>query len=268
MERDVPEPTVAARRLKHHRRAFVAAGVAIGPFPVRPDGALVQDRIPDAEPKPILKQPGLTARIDDDPRAHIAPPSAVDLNGDADGPLAVEKHIDDAHAFVHDDAVLARVLEHHLIELAARDLPRLRALVRFVVPEIEWRRQPAARVDELHAVLLDEMAALHLRQHVQPLQHPVRLGNQRLADMKAREALALEQLDANALLREQRRHRRPRRAAADHDDVRHFSLRVGPDIFYRAGARPRRCCAAHSRLATAQDCHALTRSRRKPLARI
>ena len=108
------------------------------------------------------------------------------------------------HAFVRVHAVLARVVEHHLVELAADDLPGLRALVRLVVPEVERRRQLAARIDELDAVLLDEVAPLHLRQHVEPLEHPVGLRNQRLADVKARELLALEEPDSDAPLREQR----------------------------------------------------------------
>ena len=115
---------------------------------------------------------------------------------DADRALALEEHLQHAHALVHLDAVLARVVEHHLVELAAHDLPGLRALVRLVVPEVERRRQLAARVDELHAVLLDEVALLHLVQHAEPLEHPVGLGDQRLADVEAREALALEERDA------------------------------------------------------------------------
>ena len=55
----------------------------------------------------------------------------------------VEQHLDDVHAVVGVDAVLARVVEHHLVELAAHDLPGLRALVRLVVPEVERRRQLA-----------------------------------------------------------------------------------------------------------------------------
>jgi hypothetical protein len=122
-------------------------------------------------------------------------------------------------ALVCVDAVLARVVQHHPVELAADDLPRLRALVRLVVPEVERRREFAARVHELHAVLLDEVASLHLRQHVQPLQHPVGFRNQRFADVKTRKALALEQPDANAVLREDRGNGRSRRTATDDDDI-------------------------------------------------
>ena len=156
---------------------------------------LFSTRIPDAQPQPVQDQAVLAAGVDDDLGARtsrIVPSSR--LIRDADGAVALEQHVEHARAFVDVDAVLARVVEHHLVELAAHHLPGLRALVRLVVPEVERRRQLAVRVDELHAVLLDEVALLHLRQHVEPLQHPVGLGNQRLADVKARKLLALEQL--------------------------------------------------------------------------
>ena len=54
---------------------------------------------------------------------------------DADGPVAFEQHFQHADAFVDLDAVLAGVVEHHLVELAPHDLPGLRALVRLVVDE-------------------------------------------------------------------------------------------------------------------------------------
>jgi hypothetical protein len=133
--------------------------------------------------------------------------------------VAFEEHVHDMHAVERLDAVLARVVEQHLVELAAHDLPRLRTLVRLVVPEIERRRQFAGRVDELHAVLLDEVALLHLRQHVQPLQDPVGFRNQRLADVKPRKLLALEQPDAQPMLREDGGRRGSSRTAADDNYV-------------------------------------------------
>ena len=133
--------------------------------------------------------------------------------------IALEQHVDDMNAVEGLDAVLARVVEHHLVELAAHHLPGLRTLVRLVVPEVERRRQLAVGVDELDAVLLDEVAALHLRQHVQPLEDPVGLGDERLADVEARKRLALEQPDLEAVLRQQGRGSRPSRATANHNDV-------------------------------------------------
>ena len=193
VQRDVPEPALSIRRLQHHRRALVAAGVAVGAFPVGPDRALVEDGIPEAQLEAVLQQRRLAAGVDDDLGVHVAARAVGVLDAHADRALAFEEHLEHVHAFVRVDAVLAGVVEHHLVELAAHDLPRLRALVRLVVPEVERRRQLAAGVDELHAVLLDEVAALHLLEHAEPLQHPVGFGNQRLADVEARKSLALEQ---------------------------------------------------------------------------
>ncbi len=100
--------------------------------------------------------------------------AVLGLDAHADGPVALEQHVEHAHALVRLHAVLAGVVEHHLVELAAHHLPGLRALVRLVVPEVERRRQLAAGVDELHAVLLDEVALLHLVEHVEPLRAPSR----------------------------------------------------------------------------------------------
>src|SRR5262249_54543400 len=72
---------------------------------------------------------------------------------------------------------------------------------------------------ELDAVLLDEGTGLHLVEHLEPLEHPVGLRNERLTDVEARKTLTLEQLDSIALLGEQGRNRAARRPAADHDDV-------------------------------------------------
>ena len=62
----------------------------------------------------------------------------------ADGPLAVEQHVEHARPFVDLDAVLAGVVQHHLVELAAEHLPGLRAFVRLVVVEVKRLGQLAA----------------------------------------------------------------------------------------------------------------------------
>ena len=117
------------------------------------------------------------------------PASVCDAH--ADGPVAFEEHLQHAAGLNDLDALLAGVVEHHRVELAADHLPGLRAFVRLVVVEVERRRLLPGRVDELHAVFLDEGAGLHLVEHVQTLEHPIGFGNQRLADVEAREFLAL-----------------------------------------------------------------------------
>ena len=67
------------------------------------------------------------------------------LDAHADGPVAVEQHFQHAGRLVDLDALLAGVVEHHRVELAADHLPGLRALVRLVVVEVERGRQLAGR---------------------------------------------------------------------------------------------------------------------------
>ncbi len=150
----------------------------------------------------FCSSPTLPAGVDDDASANVA--LAVSrLNRDADRALAFEQDLEHSRTFVHVHAVLARVVEHHLVEFAAHDLPGLRALVRLVVPEVERRRQLAGRVDELDAVFLDEVAVLHFGQHVQPPQHPIGFGDQRFADVETGEVLAFEQRDVETLVGKQ-----------------------------------------------------------------
>src|SRR5262245_54288295 len=117
-------------------------------------------------------------------------------------------------------AVLPGVIQKHLVELAANHLPGLRTLVRPVVPKVKGRRAFAAWREKLNAVFLDEIALLHLRQHVQAVQDPVRFGNQRFTDVKAWESFPLEEFYATALLSDEGGHRRAGRPATDNNDVR------------------------------------------------
>ena len=129
-------------------------------------------------------------------------------------------------------AVLPGILQHHLVEFAAHHLPGLRALVGLVVPEIEGCRLLSVRVDELHAVLLGEAALPHLLEHVELLEHPVGLRDERFADVETRKVSALEQTDAESLLRDEGRDRGTGRPPADDDHVagwvRHSARRDAP----------------------------------------
>ena len=98
VERDVPEPAVLALGLQHHRRAFVAAAVAIGAFPVGPDRALVQDRIPQAQLEPVLQERRLAAGVDDDLGTDVAARAVRVLDAHADRAVAIEQHVEDVDA--------------------------------------------------------------------------------------------------------------------------------------------------------------------------
>jgi hypothetical protein len=138
--RDVPEPAVLGAGLDDERRALIAPDIALRPFPIRPDRSFVEDRIPHPQVQTVHQQTVLTAGVDNHFGVHVSQRAISAFDPDADRAIAVEQHLVDAHALVHRDAVLARVVQHHLVELAAHHLPRLRALVRFVVPEVERRR--------------------------------------------------------------------------------------------------------------------------------
>ena len=91
--------------------------------------------------------------------------------------------------------------------------------MRLVVPEIEGRGEASLRADKLDAVLLHEVALLHLGQHVEPLEDPVSFGNERFAYMKAGKVFAFEEFNAAALLGKNRRYGGPCGSASDDDDV-------------------------------------------------
>ena len=68
--------------------------------------------------------------------------------------------------------------------------------MRLVVPEVERRRQLAAlALTNCTLYFLTKWLAFILSSMLEPLEDPVGLGDQRLADVEAREALALEELD-------------------------------------------------------------------------
>ena len=111
--------------LQHHRGPLVAAGVAIGTLPVGPDCAFVQDRIPDAELETILQHRLLSAGVDDNFRPHLAVAAGRRAYWYADRTLALEQDLEHTCGLVHVDAVFAGIVEQHLVELAAHDLPGL-----------------------------------------------------------------------------------------------------------------------------------------------
>ena len=152
-------------------------------------------------------------------RADLALRFVLRLDADSNRLLPLEEYLEHTRAFVNLHAVLAGVVEVELVELAANDLPRLRRLMRLVVPEVEGFGELAVLVDELHAVFLDEVAFLHLREKPGALDGEVGIRNHRLADVEARKVVALEKLDIEALLGQQRRDSGPGRPAANDDNV-------------------------------------------------
>ena len=185
------------RRLQHHRRAFVAAGVAVGALPVGPDRALVEDRVPDAQAQAVLDagRPGRWRRR----RPWRAPRARAVLvaDGHADGAVALEEHVEHAHAFVRRRR-RARARCRASSGRTRCAPPARSASTRAACCPRSRTAPTACRCALTNCTLyfLTKWLCLHLRQHVEPLEHPVGLGDQRFADVEAREALALEELDA------------------------------------------------------------------------
>ena len=178
------------RRLHDQRGALVAAGVAVRALAVGPDRALVEQRIPDAaglEAVHAASPPGRWRRRPPAPapRGACRPGPAIFTPTARSPSKSTSRTWTPSRASTPCSRAFSSSIWSNSLRI---DLPGLRALVRLVVPEVERRRQLAVGADELHAVLLDEVAGLHLRQHAEPLQHPVGLGDQRLADVEAREA--------------------------------------------------------------------------------
>ena len=219
VQRDVPEPALLAFSLNDERRSFIAARVAASTLPVRPQRGLLQLRVPLAQSKSIDDQRALAAGVDHHLRPHFALGAVFGLHANADRTGAFEQHLNHAGPFAHLHAVVAGMVERKLVELAAPHLPGLARFVRLVVLEVERFAEPALLVDELHAVLLDEVAAFHLGEQPGALEREVRVGDHRFADVEARKVFALEQLDRVALLCQDRGDGAARRAAANNDDV-------------------------------------------------
>jgi len=68
-------------------------------------------------------------------------------------------------------------------------------------------------------VFFDEVAALHLVEHVEPLQNPIRFRDQRLTNVKPREVVALEYRHTSTLLSEPGRDHGAPRTATQHNHL-------------------------------------------------
>jgi hypothetical protein len=149
------------------------------------------------------------------------------VQANAYSPAFFEEDFHNPRALVDLDPLLLGVPQHHEIELTSHHLPSLRAFMRLVVEKIERGGYLAAGTDELNAIFLDEMARIHFVEHFEPAEDPIGLRDQRLADVEAREPLALEELDSMAPLGNQRRDRAAGWTAPDDDHIRHFATVVG-----------------------------------------
>ena len=142
----------------------------------------------------------MPARVHDHARVKHFLAAILVLHANAGLLVAVESHIEDTRLLVNVNAVLAGVVEHHVVEFAAKHLPRLRAFVRVVLEEVERLRFFALIVGERDRVLLGERGCLHLVEHAEPAEREVRVRHERFADVEAGKLFPLEEANRVTLL--------------------------------------------------------------------
>ena len=88
--------------------------------------------------------------------------------------------------------------------------------------EVEGCGTLARSTEELDAVLALEVTLLEALDESQPLERAVGIGHEGFADLERRLLLALQQADAETLLRDERTHGTAGRSAAHDDDIEGF----------------------------------------------
>ena|SRR5438128_12584756 len=115
-----------------------------------------------------------------------------------------------------------------MIELGSLDLKGAVVLLGEVPIEAERIADRAVAGDELRAIFRKEVAGHQLLAEAEAIEEVVVVGKKRLADLEAREAVALQQQDGQAAPSEKRGSRRAGRTAADDDDVVHWTRAETP----------------------------------------
>ncbi len=127
--------------------------------------------------------------------------------------------IADGGLFTHLGALLAGIIEKHLIELAAQHLPGRSGFVFQMLEEVKRQRGAPMRAYKLDTVFPGECRRFHALENSKALERKVTVGKQRLADVIARKLLLLEQHHAAAFHGEHGRRRRAGGTAPNHDGV-------------------------------------------------
>ena len=115
----------------------------------------------------------------------------------------------------------AGVVEEHLVEWAAQDLPSYRAFVGVGVGKVKGCRAATRLAEKLHAVLAGEGAVFESVEHAEPFERPVGIRHQGLADREAGELLPLEEPNLAAGCGYEGGYGAAGGATADDDDVAH-----------------------------------------------
>ena len=217
LHRDEPEPAVLEP--EDGDVAFGLALVAPGAGEVAIDRRTVVARVALLDLEAVGEEGVAAGGIDDEARlpCFLAP---VVVAGTNDRAAIVGQEIDRPHlaALMHRDPLARRVADQHGVEFGALDLVGVGHSLVPGLGEMEGLLVVVMRRNELGTPFLHADGP-HFVSHAEPLEQRQVGRQQGFADMEARVAGLVEQHHLVAHLRQQRRHRRSGRPAADHQHV-------------------------------------------------
>src|SRR5262249_9728158 len=124
LERDVPEPTFAARwGAQHQRRAAIQIRFAVRALKIGIEDALFEFWIAYAPAKPVRQHCTLAGRVDDYPGVKTLERAILHPHFDANCLVAFKKYLLDGCTLVHRSALISSVFDEQLIEFGAGHLP-------------------------------------------------------------------------------------------------------------------------------------------------
>ena len=136
----------------------------------------------------------------------------------------------DAGPFAHVDTLTRRIAEKKMIELRPLDLEGAVVPLFEIAVEMKPDADLAIARQKLSAVLWMKLASRHLIGDAKPREEVVVVRQERLADLKARKTIALEQRHGKTLASQERRSRRTTRPTADYDYVERRRSRLAGDL--------------------------------------
>ncbi len=216
VERDRPEPALV--QALDQDVGVLVAGEPLAVVEVRPDRDVAQLLVPRHLGVPAAEQPGLAGGVDDQlGPGLVGAVRAAHGEADAGDPAVLLDRLLDGGVLDDVDTELAGPVQDHRVHVGAAGVERVR--VGAALDEREVPRHLLVAPDQRPAVLALEAPGVHPLDDAQLLHRAHEGGDQRLADVVAREALLVEDHHAVAALGEQSRRGGPGGTAADDDDV-------------------------------------------------
>ena len=124
VKRDRPAPALGVGFDEDIR--LVGPGQARCALEIAVHGEVAEEGVKPPQPERVRDQAALTARVDDEARAHEALAVLVVRVAHPDGAAVLEAHLEGAMALAHVDVVRPAVLQQQLVKLGPRHLIRVR----------------------------------------------------------------------------------------------------------------------------------------------